>query len=680
MAPTRFPAEPVDPAPLAQPLKFEFSGKTAPNRFMKGAMTERLSTWDPKVLEKRGVPTPELVNLYKRWGEGGFGLILTGNVLIDYDQLEAMGNPIIPPGSKFEGERFEGFRAVAEAAKKHGSLVHAQLSHPGRQVADFINPNPISASDVQLEGNVMGMTFGKPRAMEKADFEKVIGGFAHAAEYCWRAGFDGVELHGAHGYLLAQFLSPTTNKRTDQYGGSLANRARIILEIAEAIRARVPDPSFSIGIKINSVEFQEGGFTTDDCRELCAALEENGFDFVELSGGTYQSLAFEHKRESSKKREAFFLDFAEQIIPQLKKTKAYVTGGLRTAAAMVQALETVHGIGLARPVCNEFDLPKKLINGEVQSAIQTLFGEENFGLTNVLAGTQMRLVGQDKEPLDLTQEKYKDVFEKSMQKWAEQMAQNSDLTKFGYIDVEGTKLEPYGTPIEPSLRVRRAITANDPLLVKRILKSHPGLLHNPDPSPEGLSNSNLHLAASLGHLPICHVLLDLGHEDPDPALNESHQTALMLAAAAGHTDVVHFLCERTPHVILRRDVRWRDAIMEASRGGHDTVLQILLTYVPSGAQDAVRRADLDGNTALHFASGNGNLLVLRTLLAAGADAERRNMWSWTAMSYSATVQAEVYLKGLVTEVERRKMVRREVEELKKAGGVRVVEEDIEVED
>lgn len=228
--------------------------------------------------------------------------------------------------------------------------------------------------------------------------------------------------------------------------------------------------------------------------------------------------------------------------------------------------------------------------------------------------------------------------------------------------------------------MRRAITANDALLVKRILRSHPGILHNPDFSPEGLSNSNLHLAAQLGHLSICRVLLDLGHEDPDPALNENHQTALMLAAAAGHTEVVHLICERAPHAILRRDVRWRDAIMEASRGGHDTVLQILLTYVPGGARDAVQRADLEGNTALHFASGNGNLLVLRTLLAAGADAERRNMWSWTAMSYSATVQAEVYLKGLVTEVERRKMVRRDVGDLKKAGAVRVVEEDIEIAD
>ncbi|OBR05328.1 NADH:flavin oxidoreductase/NADH oxidase [Colletotrichum higginsianum IMI 349063] len=677
MAPRRFAAEDADPTPLAQPLHFAFSGRTAKNRFLKASMSERLATWDAAHPENRGVPTPELINVYRRWGEGGFGVILSGNVMLDYDQLQAAGNPIIPPGAPFEGERFESFRKLAEAAKRHGSLVLAQLSHPGRQVTANINPHPISASDVQIEGEVMGMTFGKPRAMDKADIKRVVDGFAHAAEYVHRAGFDGVELHGAHGYLLAQFLSPATNKRTDEYGGSLANRARIIVEVADAIRERVADPGFSLGIKVNSVEFQDGGFSTDDCRALCATLEGRGFDFVELSGGTYQNLAFQHKRESTRRREAFFLDFAEAIIPALDKTKVYVTGGLRTTAAMVRALETVHGIGLARPVCNEFDLPRILLEGTAKSAIETLLGEDNFVLTNSLASTQMRLVGQDKEPLDVSQEKDKDVFEELLAKWSQQMANNAEKSK------HSTRL------IEPSLRVRRAITANDALLVKRILKSHPRLLHNPDSSPEGLSNSNLHLAASLGHLAICQVLVDLGHESPEPALNEHHQTALMLAANAGHTDVVHFLCERTPDAILRRDVRWRDAIMEASRGGHDTVLQILLTYVPHGAQEAVQRADLDGNTALHFASSNGNLLVLRTLLAAGADAERRNAWSWTAMSYSATVQAEVYLKGLVTEVERRKMVRQEVEQLKnsvkgaaaiKAGGVRVVQEDIGVED
>lgn len=197
MEPKRQPAEDVSPAPLAQPLHFAFSNTTAPNRFLKGAMTERLSSWHPTNLPLRGVPSPELVNVYRRWGEGGFGLILTGNVMIEYDQLEAAGNPIIPRDAPFQGERFERFSAMAKEAKKGGSLVHAQLSHPGRQVADHIQPNPISASDVQLEGNVMGQTFAKPRPMEKKDFEAVIEGFAHAAEYCYKAGFDGVQLHGA---------------------------------------------------------------------------------------------------------------------------------------------------------------------------------------------------------------------------------------------------------------------------------------------------------------------------------------------------------------------------------------------------------------------------------------------------------------------------------------------------
>ncbi|KAJ4422623.1 hypothetical protein N0V82_002742 [Gnomoniopsis sp. IMI 355080] len=233
--------------------------------------------------------------------------------------------------------------------------------------------------------------------------------------------------------------------------------------------------------------------------------------------------------------------------------------------------------------------------------------------------------------------------------------------------------------IDAPLRLRRAIHANDALLVKRIIKSHPKLLHNPDTSADGLSASNLHLAASLGHLPIVKLLVSLGHEADLPALNDDFQTALMLAAAAGHTEIVHFLSEQFPSSIMRRDIRGRDAIMEASRGGHDTVLQILLTYVPCGPELAVRNADLEGNTALHFASSNGNLLVLRTLLAAGADAERRNIWSWTAVAYSATVEAEVYLKRLVTEAEAKRKLRMQTEETRKnevlKGGVRMVGND-----
>ncbi|KAI1197859.1 ankyrin [Nemania serpens] len=229
--------------------------------------------------------------------------------------------------------------------------------------------------------------------------------------------------------------------------------------------------------------------------------------------------------------------------------------------------------------------------------------------------------------------------------------------------------------IEPSQRLRRAVHSNDALLVRRIVSNHPDLIHNPDHSAEGLANSSLHLAASLGYLQVCQVLVAVDHEKPTPALNDNHQTALMLAAAAGHTEVVHFLAESSPATILRRDIRGRDAIMEASMGGHDTVLQILLTYVPDGAESAVKNADIDGNTALHFASSHGQLPVLRTLLAAGADPDKKNVWSWSAVAYSATVQAEVYFKSLVAETGKRRLVRQEADAARTGGGVRIVEQE-----
>lgn len=197
MSPKRVAGPQVDPAPLREPLAFEFSGQTAPNRIMKGAMTERLSTWDPKVLEVRGVPTKELIRVYERWGSGGFGVLLTGNIMIEYDQLESPGCAIIPRGSPFSGERFEAFRAMATAASQHGSLVIGQVSHPGRQVYGSVQQHPISPSDVQLNMTWNGMWFEKPRAMEKKDFDAVIGGFAHAAEYLHKAGYHGIQLHGA---------------------------------------------------------------------------------------------------------------------------------------------------------------------------------------------------------------------------------------------------------------------------------------------------------------------------------------------------------------------------------------------------------------------------------------------------------------------------------------------------
>jgi 2,4-dienoyl-CoA reductase-like NADH-dependent reductase (Old Yellow Enzyme family) len=443
MGPRRYEAEHKDASPLGKPLKFEFSNKTAQNRFLKGAMTERLSSWDAKNLEARGIPSKNLINVYRRWGEGEFGVILTGNIMVEYDHLEAAGNPIIPRGSPYEGERFEAFKELATQSKKHGSLIVGQVSHPGRQVTDKIQQHPISASDVQLEGSVMGMTFAKPRAATDEDIKNVIEGFAHSAEYLEKAGYDGIQLHGAHGYLLAQFLSPSTNRRTDKYGGSLENRARIITEIGQEVRRRT-SKNFVLGIKLNSVEFQEKGFDTQEAATLCKLLEDNSFDFVELSGGTYEQLAFGHKRESTKKREAFFIEFAEKITPSLSKTRTYVTGGLKTASAMVDALNTVDGVGLARPVCLEPKLPRQIISGEVHAAINQLTDDNDFGTTNVAAGTQIRQLGKDQQPIDLSVEENLKAFQKDVGTWSKGFEEDEDGSKYGYVDIDSVPSVPYG--------------------------------------------------------------------------------------------------------------------------------------------------------------------------------------------------------------------------------------------
>ncbi|KAJ4990867.1 NADH:flavin oxidoreductase/NADH oxidase [Stagonosporopsis vannaccii] len=444
MAPSaRYESDSNDASPLAQPLKFEFSGQTAPNRFLKGAMTERISSWDPENFEARGVPSKNLINLYRRWGEGGIGLILSGNIMIEYDHLEAAGNPIIPRRSEFSGERFEAFKEMATEATKHGSLFVGQVSHPGRQVESRIQKNPVSASDVQLEGNIMGMTFEKPHAATEEDIANIIEGFAHAAEYLDKAGYNGIQLHGAHGYLIAQFLSPTTNRRTDKYGGSIENRARIIVEITDAIRKRVSS-SFIVGIKLNSVEFQDKGFNPEEAKQICKILEDNKFDFVELSGGTYEKLAFGHQRESTKKREGFFLEFAESIVPVLSKTKTYITGGFKSVGAMVSALDIVDGVGLARPLAQEPHLCKDILEGKVTGAIKQAIDDNNFGLTNVAAGTQMRQVGKDQEPIDLSRQENLDAFMKDMGTWGEKMANDSKMQNYGYVDITSAQAVPYG--------------------------------------------------------------------------------------------------------------------------------------------------------------------------------------------------------------------------------------------
>ncbi|EFO87283.1 hypothetical protein CRE_25771 [Caenorhabditis remanei] len=390
----RFPnAEVVPSEILGEKLKFP-NGRTAQNRFLKAAMTERLSTYSPEDLKKHGLPTEHILNIYDKWGHGQFGMTLTANVLVDPTNLEAVGNAIIFKEGD-SSERRALYTQWAQKMKQDGSLAIVQLSHAGRQTPSYVNPSPWSASDVQLK--TPDNQYGKPigLTLEQVKIE-VIDRFVYAAKFSFECGFDGVELHGAHGYLLSQFTSLTTNKRTDRYGGSLENRNRLILEIYDEIRKEIPSEDFLIGLKTNSVEFQSEGTTLEDAKEMCRAYEERGFDFVELSGGTAEKFLFNHERESTKKREAFFAEFAEQIRPVFKNTVVYLTGGFRTVGAMVDAVQrnTTQGIGLGRPVTAEPDLPKKILNGVVPSAVKDEFNQNEMGKTIMASCSQIEQMGR----------------------------------------------------------------------------------------------------------------------------------------------------------------------------------------------------------------------------------------------------------------------------------------------
>jgi len=355
-------------------------------------MTERLCHWnkDGEDISARGFPSEEYTRLYERWGEGEIGVIVAGNLMLRYDAVEAFGNPILQDD---HDNRTAAFRKVADVAKKHGSLFIAQMSHPGRQGGAALNPHPVSASDVQLKVAWAGNTFNKPRALTIPEIKDVVKMWGETAYLCYKSGFDGVQVHCAHGYLLAQFLSLTTNKRTDEYGmDSLENRSRIVFEIIDEIKRRVNDPNFIICVKLNSVEFQPGGQTPDDCKRLCLKMEEAGVDFVDLSGGTFEGRAFEHKKESTKARESYFIEFAEMIRPLLKKTKVYVTGGLRTASGMVHAIQdgACDGVGIGRPLGAEPYLCKELLEGKITGALENFVplpqntqGKCGFGTTSV---------------------------------------------------------------------------------------------------------------------------------------------------------------------------------------------------------------------------------------------------------------------------------------------------------
>ena len=338
-------------------------GVVLQNRLCKAAMTEGLAGAD-------GIPGAALNRLYGIWSDGGAGLLLSGNVQIDRDHLERPGNVIVD--REPDTTMMSALTEWAAAGTRAGNHFWAQLSHAGRQCQKIINPTPKAPSAVKL--GLPGGQFGESLPMTEADIEAVIAGFARCARVLKTAGFTGVQLHSAHGYLLSQFLSPRSNQRTDRWGGSLENRARVLLESVSAVRDAV-GPQFPIGVKLNSADFQRGGFDFTESLQVAKWLQAAGVDLLEISGGTYEQPRLLNVEgiepvedqviaQSTRAREAYFVDFAQAMRKELSMP-LMVTGGLRRRDAMEGALESgaADVIGIGRPMCVMTDAPKRLLAG-----------------------------------------------------------------------------------------------------------------------------------------------------------------------------------------------------------------------------------------------------------------------------------------------------------------------------
>ena len=242
------------------------SGLVIANRVAKAATSEKLAP--------TGEPTPRLARLYERWGRGGAGLLITGNVAVDRNGLEARGNVLVE-----DDQDLGALHRWAEAAQRWGGRLFMQLSHAGRQSPRSATWEPVAPSSVPLQG--LRAVFARPRALEDAEIVAIIGRFARAAGVAKRAGFAGVQIHAAHGYLISQFLSPLTNRRTDRWGGSLDNRMRFLLEVLRAVRGAVGE-TYPIAVKLNSVDFQRGGLSREESMEVAAAIDAEGIDLLEI--------------------------------------------------------------------------------------------------------------------------------------------------------------------------------------------------------------------------------------------------------------------------------------------------------------------------------------------------------------------------------------------------------------
>ena len=323
------------------------NGAIVPNRIAKAAMEENMADADH-------APSPALMRLYQAWADGAAGLILSGNVMVDSRAMTGPGGVVLE-----DDAHLDRFREWARVGRSGGAQFVLQINHPGRQTPASLGQASWAPSAVALDLGAFSKMFALPKAMTEGDVAEVVDRFTRSALLAQEAGFSGVQIHAAHGYLLSQFLSPLANRRTDRWGGSLENRARLLLAVVGSVRAAVM-PGFIVAVKLNSADFQRGGFGADDARRVVEMLAGHAVDFVELSGGSYEAPAMQGEARDGRTlaREAYFLEFARDIAA-VAAMPVMVTGGIRRLEVVEQVLASgVAMAGLATALAVDPALPR----------------------------------------------------------------------------------------------------------------------------------------------------------------------------------------------------------------------------------------------------------------------------------------------------------------------------------
>jgi 2,4-dienoyl-CoA reductase (NADPH2) len=334
------------------------NGTSLPNRFAKAAMEENMADADH-------APSDELIRLYGTWAEGGVGLIITGNVMVDRRAMTGPGGVVLESGQ--HRARFERW---AQSARRHGAQVWMQVNHPGRQMPAALGQETVAPSAVAMDLGRFSSQFAAPKAMTEADILDVKRRFVATAVLAEASGFDGVQIHAAHAYLISQFLSPITNRRTDRWGGTIENRSRLLLEVVRDVRERV-GPAFSVSVKLNSADFQRGGFSADDARAVVAMLNSLKIDLLELSGGSYEAPAMHGQARDGRTlaREAYFLEFARDIAA-VAAMPIMVTGGIRRLPVAEQVLDSgIDMVGIGTALALNPDLPREWRAGAASAPV-----------------------------------------------------------------------------------------------------------------------------------------------------------------------------------------------------------------------------------------------------------------------------------------------------------------------